>query len=155
MAFRLDTLATSADSLSAASIAFLRTIGSKEHRAGVWALNLLEQATGERIEEEFDPLDDDTRTASLDFARTVEGQPPVLQVFPNPAGDIVYVLGTFAGEQSGFVALMGMQGERLAWQPLGSGELIYFDLINLPSGVYTVRLEGIAQRDAVRFIHHR
>jgi len=40
IAFRLDTLATSADSLAPASITFLRTLGSKEHRAGVWALNL-------------------------------------------------------------------------------------------------------------------
>ncbi len=155
MVFRLDTLAYNEDSLSPASIAFLRTIGSKEHRAGVWALNLLERATGERYEEEFDPIEDGLRIAPVDLARSVEIEPQLLRVFPNPAGDIVYVLGTFKGSQSAYVELMGMQGERLAWQPLSSGELIYFDLTKLPSGVYTVRLEGIAQRDAVRFIHHR
>ncbi len=155
MTFRLDTLYSGSDSLTPASLALLHELGTKEHQAGVWALNLLERATGVRYEEEFDPIEDEMMVETVDFARTVEMKPPVLQVFPNPAADIVYVMGTYEGDQSGYVELMGMQGERLAWRTLRSGELIYFDLTNLPSGVYTVRLEGIAQRDVVRFVHHR
>ncbi|MBI1192454.1 MAG: hypothetical protein GC205_04690 [Bacteroidetes bacterium] len=155
MQFRLDTTRTDMDSLDEASLTFLRSLGSKEHQAGVWALNLLERVTGERFDEEFDPIPDDIETVPVDFSRTGEVVPHVLQVFPNPAGDIVYVLGTFEAEQTGFVELMGMQGERLASQLLRAGEMIYFDLTKYPNGVYTVRLEGIDQRDAVRFIHHQ
>jgi hypothetical protein len=155
MTFCLDTLASHKDTFDEASLVLLRSLGSKEHQAGVWALNLLERVTGERFEEEFDPIPDDIETAAVDFSRTGEVVPHVLQVFPNPAGDIVYVMGTFDSDQTGYVELMGMQGERLASQMLRAGEMIYFDLTKFPNGVYTVRLEGIDQRDAVRFVHHQ
>jgi hypothetical protein len=155
MQFRLDTASTAMDSLDEASIGFLRSIGSKEHQAGVWALNLLERATGERFEEEFDPIIEDDRYALPELARQEESTPAALRLFPNPAGEMVYVLGEFQSSEQGVVELMGMQGERLASKPISAGELIYFDLTNLPTGMYTVRLLGNLPNHALRFVHQR
>lgn len=121
----------------------------------MWALNLLERATGERFEEEFDPIIEDERYSLPELARQEETTPAALRLFPNPAGEVVYVLGEFQSSELGVVELMGMQGERLASKPISAGELIYLDLTNLPTGLYTVRLLGNLPNHALRFVHQR
>jgi hypothetical protein len=143
------------DSLEAGDIALLRSLGSKDHQAGVWALNVLSSALDERYEEVFHPLDDGGDVGPAEAVRSRESLGTGLKVFPNPAAEVVYVLGDFAGEQLGTVLLLSLQGEPLASRMIRPGELVYFDLSNLPTGMYVVRLVGTMHHDAQRFIHIR
>jgi hypothetical protein len=155
MQFMLDPHRSPLDSLAAEDIALLRSLGSKDHQAGIWALNVLSAALGERYEEVFDPLDDVGDVVVEEAVRSGSSSGTGLKVFPNPAAEVVYVLGDFGGEERGTVLLLSLQGERLASRLIGSGELVYFDLSNLPTGMYAVRLVGAMHHDAQRFIHVR